>query len=95
MKKNGESEWSFCSFHKAGRPFQDWLDEHYATKAIQVTEHPTTDSVRVSYEILTKVSADISRHLHSGRTVVVMDSGGMERTGQVCSYLQAAEDFSG
>jgi hypothetical protein len=94
-KKNGKDEWSYYSFHKAGRSFKDWLDKYYAEKTAYVAEHPTTDSHPVPDVVLTEVSLDISQHLRAGRTVVIMDSGGMERTGQVCKHLKAKEDFSG
>ncbi|HPS76858.1 MAG TPA: hypothetical protein PLS53_01740 [Thermoanaerobaculaceae bacterium] len=32
--------------------------------------------------------------LANGRTVVVLDSGGQERTLQVCNYLGFVEDFA-
>jgi hypothetical protein len=86
-KPDGKNEWYFYNFHKQGKTFRQWLDEHHPDKGIQVIEHPTTDTVAVPDEVLERVKVDIEKHLLAGLTVVVMDSGGYSRTGQVCRHI--------
>ena len=93
-KPDGTSEFSFYSFFGRGGSFQQWLDREYPKKAVKVLEHPTCDLQPVPNETLAAVASDILRLLSEGRTVVLMDSGGVQRTGQVCKYLGAIEDRS-
>ena len=91
------SYYSFCSGYdpeegRAGRlTFQEWLGKRYQRLEIVLHEHPTYDTKPVDADILAEVREDIFGLLSTGRTVVVVDSGGMERTGQVVNYLSAAE----
>ena len=94
-KPDGTSEHSFYSFYAKGRSFQQWLDKNCPEKGVQVIEHPTVDFHSVPAETLEAAATDISRLLSEGRTVVLMDSGGQERTGQVCTYMGAIEDSRG
>src|SRR5436309_1858049 len=90
-KPNGKSEYSFYSF--CGRQtFQAWLNERYPDRSIQVIEHPTTDYEAIPSEVLAAAAADVSRLLAEGRTVVVVDSGGETRTGQLCEYMGFVKD---
>ena len=100
-RKHGKSEFLFYSFYGGldspseyrGRPsFQNWLDRWHKGLSIQVVEHPTHDFCPVPAEVLVAVSADISRLLTEGRTVVLVDSGGETRTGQICKYMKFLED---
>lgn len=94
-KANGRSEFSFYSFRGSGeeterpdRPtFQQWLDARYGTGRYRVIEFPTTDTKVVSSELLSRVGRTILSLLHSGETVVLMDSGGFSRTGAVCRFI--------
>lgn len=95
QKPDGTSELSFYSFHDKGQSFQQWLDQYHEEKAIQILEHPTCDFSPVPHEKLATAASDISKYLLEGRTVVLMDSGGQQRTGQVCKYMGAVEDSSG
>ena len=104
--KNGKpwtSEFSTYTFwggfdsaeERANRPtFQEWLDDRYADLQIQVCEHPTLDYKPVPPETLDTVAADFHNLADAGRTVVIMDSGGNDRTGRVCKYLNATQVFS-
>ena len=91
------SHYSFCSefdsaTERKDRPtFQEYLDHNHSHLRITLHEHPTYDRRPVSIRILAAVGDDISSLLSTGRTVVVVDSGGMERTGQVARYLGATE----
>ena len=95
QKPSGTSEFSFYSFYDKGRSFQQWLDQNYGEKTVQVVEHPTHDFRRVPTDTLAAVASDIAKLLSEGRTVVLMDSGGQERTGQVCKHMGAIEDSRG
>ncbi|MEX0682718.1 MAG: hypothetical protein WD904_10835 [Dehalococcoidia bacterium] len=93
------SEFVFYSFRSAfdaqrGRrlSLQEWLDRFHSGKSITVTEHPTVDYKEIPEDVLAVISADIVLLAAQGRTVVLMDSGGMERTGAVCRHMAAKED---
>ena len=74
-------------------PFQEWLDREHQTRQIVVREHPTYDYDRrpIPPFTLNSVDQDVKRLLSEGRTVIVMDSGGVGRTGQICEHLGATE----
>lgn len=75
---------------RANRPtFQEWLDARHAALQIQVCEHPTVDYEPVPLGTLAAVAADFYDFADTDRTVVIMDSGGKSRTGQVCKHLNA------
>ena len=99
-KPDGMSEFAFYSFcgafesaeerrHKLS--FQEWLDREHKEAGILVIEHPTCDHRRILPETLSAVSADIVRFALEGRTVVLVDSGGEVRSGEVCRHLKASE----
>ncbi|MCH7748092.1 MAG: hypothetical protein IH939_08340 [Acidobacteria bacterium] len=102
-KPNGLSEFSFYSFyggydvpaeHAGSLSFQEWLDCWHGELSILLHEHPTRDSDPIPTETLEAVAHDINALLSTGRTVVLVDSGGQERTGKVCKYMGAVEDSS-
>lgn len=98
----GKSEFScYLSFHgdwdepqeRRGKiSFQKWLDRNHKDRGIRVMEFPTCDGIRVSEATLRAVESEISRLLFEGSTVVLMDSGGIERTGQVCKHMGFVEN---
>lgn len=103
-RKNDErkkSEFSFYSFYgpwdraeeRLGRPsFQQWLDRSHSERSIQVIEHPTFDCLPITPTTMDAVVCDISRLLSEGRTVILMDSGGVSRTGSVCRQMGFIKD---
>lgn len=102
-KPDGTSEFSFYSFHggfdlPSDRPgclsFQDWLDKWHGSLAIVLREHPTCDFKPVPPETVEAVSNEIRELASAGRTVVLIDSGGVTRTGIVCRQISAVEDSS-
>jgi hypothetical protein len=102
-KPDGTSEFSFYSFYGgfdqlSDRPgclsFQSWLDRWHSDLAIVVHEHPTCDFKPVPQDVLEAVSKDIKKLASAGRTVVLIDSGGVTRTGNVCRHISAMEDSS-
>ncbi len=98
--KKGTSEFPYYSFsggldtysERGNQPtFAEWLDTHHGDLRILVREHPTYDYRSISYGKLTAIEAEV-RHLTStGRTVVVVDSGGDTRTGKVCRHMKATK----
>ena len=95
-KPNGKSEFSFYSFRggfdqlsdRPGCPtFQEWLNGTYGNGRYCVIEYPTVDVEPLAPETITEVSSIILSLLREGRTVVLMDSGGIGRTGKVCKCL--------
>jgi hypothetical protein len=104
-RKNGPSGKSEFSFYPAfygdwDQPkerrgkisFQEWLDRHHKDRGIRVVAYPTYDAVSVPKKTLHAVADEIFRLLLQGRMVILMDSGGQERTGQVCEYMGFVEN---
>jgi hypothetical protein len=100
-KPDGTSEFKFYSFYgsrdeaperSAKLSFQEWINKRNYARSIRVIERPTRDLDPVPEEIVATVSADIRACLDQGTCVVLMDSGGITRTGQVSSQLGYAED---
>ena len=95
-KPSGKSEFSFYSFcggwdtqeERQGKPtFQEWLTQHHPGLGLKVVEHPTVDSTTIPDASLASIKRDVRRILDSGLTVILVDSGGVQRTGRVCSAL--------
>lgn len=95
---DGTSEFSFYSFcggwdtHLERETFQDWLDRLHGDLQIRIREHPTYDRCKIPLEKLNAIAADVHKLTSEGRTVVVVDSGGVGRTGQVVKHMKAIED---
>lgn len=103
--EKGPSEFSYYSFCGGldtpeecnGRPsFQEWLDKHHKDLSILVYESPTLDyrDPPISFRDMDKIKEAIFQLISMGRTVIVMDSGGVGRTGLVCENLGATECIS-
>jgi hypothetical protein len=103
---DGESEYELYDFCGAndrpddqrGKPtFQEWLSKHHVKRDIIVVEHPTIDYTRVPDEVIAAVGETIRTQLATGRTVYIMDSGGVQRTGRVCDALGyvSADGYTG
>ena len=100
VDSTGKSEFSYYSFCSAydranergdRLTFQEWLTQNHNHLGIIVREHPTFDGKPVGDDLLADVRDDIFDLLSSGRTVVVVDSGGVDRTGRVARYLCASQ----
>ena len=98
---DGPSEFFFYTFcgefdtpsESRNQPtFQEWLDQHHGALQIYVREHPTYDYRKIPPETLEAIAVDVLKLMSAGRTVVVVDSGGQERTKKVCEYIKAVED---
>ena len=100
---DGVSEYSYYTFHgqgdtaeeRAGKPsFQEWLDHHHKGLGILVREYPTTDDLddpTIPNDKVLAIARDVEHFVAEHRTVVVVDSGGVSRTGIVAKYFQATE----
>ncbi len=100
------SEFSYYSFYGGwdnpsecdNKPsFQEWLDQRHKDLQILVREYPTFDPDiynprPIHPRRLAAIEHDVRHLISEGRTVVVMDSGGVGRTGEVCEHMKATED---
>jgi hypothetical protein len=92
-KPDGQSEFSYYSFRsvhedRPGSPtFQAWLDRETAPGKYVVIEHPTIDTQPICLDLMNEITASILANLRARQTVVVVDSGGVSRTGDVIRYL--------
>ena len=86
-------EWDEASKRQRKPSFQEWLDQEHQTRQIVVREDSTYDYDRrpIPPFILNSVEGDVKRLLSEGRTVIVMDSDDVGRTGQICEHLGATE----
>jgi hypothetical protein len=100
-KPDGTSEYSFYSFcggfeipsERSGRlSFQEWLDRWHRDRRVRVVDYPTRDFNRVPTSTLATIREDVNSFLAAGQTVILVDSGGLTRTGEVCRYLDFVED---
>ena len=97
-KEDGLSEFSYYSFRggfdtseeRPGCPtFQEWLDLHYQPGRFCLYEYPTTDLLVPSDETKAQAVATIRSFLGKGRTVIVVDSGGVGRSGNIATAVAA------
>ncbi len=87
QKTTGFSEFDyypFRSFRESdSRPtFEDWLNSRYDRRFV-VVEFPTVDSRGVPPAVLDGAANQVLSWLEAGRTVLVIDSAGAERTARV------------
>ena len=85
----GKDEWSFYTFYAEGRTFEEWLVAQYPSRALKVESLPTVDSLPVPNAVVAQVRQAIVRLAAAQRTVLLMDSGGVQRVGQVCKQIGA------
>ena len=96
-KPNGMSEFSFYSFgsdrdDNSRTTFQEFIERIPGFEDVTVLEFPTTDFQRIPPEQLTSIKAATDARLHSGSIIVLVDSGGEQRTRQVCNHLGLVEN---
>ena len=92
------SEYSFYSFRgglesERQRPgsvtLQQWLDHHYGPNEFIVIDYPTVDTEQIEVETLSAIRSEVNSLLGSSATVIIVDSGGVGRTGKVCATIHA------
>lgn len=95
-KADGLSEFSYYSFRGGydqpeDRPdcptFQEWLDSHCKPGRYSVCEYPTVDLLVPSKETKSRAVTTIVSLIESHKTVVVVDSGGIGRSGNILSAV--------
>ena len=74
--------------------FRTWLESYHKNQGILLREHPTVDRYVNNYlpiapMQLARIAKEVLELLSEGWTVVVMDSGGVGRTKEVCDFLKA------
>jgi hypothetical protein len=92
-KPDGTSEWSFYSFADSAE-FKKWILDN-TDRDIKVFSHPTIDFSKVSAETASAICERLVTELDAGRIAVIVDSGGMQRTSQVCRMIGLQEDPTG
>lgn len=89
---SGLSEFSYYPFRSCmedgPKPtFQDWLTLHYGPRFI-VEEFPTQDRLPMaSGEFVEAIRNRVRTLLGSGAVVIIVDSAGVQRTGEVCRTI--------
>jgi hypothetical protein len=91
QKKSGFSEFGYYPFRSSNESgpkptFQEWLDERYGRRFV-VREFPTVDARGIPSDVIQAVTRCILDLIADGRTVVVVDSAGAERTAKVCEEI--------
>jgi len=90
-KKDGFSEFDYYPFRSSKEPgtkptFQEWLDEHHGRRFL-VDEFPTVDARGIPQEVLEAVTRRVCDLLEKSEAVLVVDSGGAQRTARVCEGI--------
>jgi hypothetical protein len=71
----------------ANPTFQDWLTSRYGPRFI-VEEFPTEDRLPMaSCEYVEAIRNRVDTLLDSGAIVIIVDSAGVQRTGEVCRTI--------
>lgn len=89
---SGLSEFSYypfrsCSEDNAKPTFQDWLTSRYGPR-FSVEEFPTQDRLPIiPNEYVETIRNRVRTLLDSGAAVIVVDSAGIQRTGEVCGTI--------
>ena len=91
QKTNGFSEFDYYPFQssKESGPkptFQEWFDERCGRRFV-VHEFPTVDAREIPSDVLKTVKRLLIELIENRSTVVVIDSGGAERTARVCESI--------
>lgn len=93
-KVDGKSEYRFYSFrgsheHSTKPTLQTWLDRRHGAGTFRVHEYPTVDAGPNSLceGQIQSIRSLVNPLIDAGETVVLFDSFGSERTGQVCRAL--------
>ena len=90
---SGLSEFSYYPFRScmedgAKPTFQDWLISRYGPRFI-VEEFPTEDRLPMaSCEYVEAIRHRVRALLDSGAVVIIVDSAGVQRTGEVCRTIE-------
>jgi hypothetical protein len=95
-KADGLSEFSYYSFRGGfdrpqDRPdcptFQEWLDSQHGAGRYRIYEYPTIDLLVPPDETKSPAVATILSFVKTGKTVIVVDSGGIGRSGNILSAV--------
>jgi hypothetical protein len=91
QKTDGHSEFEYYPFQSStevgAKPiFEAWMQQRYRDSFI-IHEYPTTDRRPIQPAVLSGASGCAGELLAAGNKVLIMDSGGAERTRSVCLKL--------
>jgi hypothetical protein len=89
-KPDGHSEFQYYSFRSRAESnskpkFQEWLNHHGSRFVVH--EFPTVDLRGIAPDILEAASRCVIHQVSVGRTVVVVDTGGAQRTARICEAV--------
>jgi hypothetical protein len=96
-KQDGTSEYSFYSFRggselDSGAPTMgEWIAKKHPELEVSVREYPTVDFEPIGEDVTSQVIAEIKAATGRGEAVILMDSGGEQRTGDICKRMSLAE----
>jgi len=90
-KTDGFSEFEYYPFRseKESGPkpsFQEWLNKQYPARGFVVHEFPTVDR-KIPPDIVARVAKCVTALMEADLTVIIVDSAGDTRTGQVAKAL--------
>jgi hypothetical protein len=95
-KPQGLSEFSYYSFRggfdrpedrPGSRTWQEWLSGRYGSK-YHLLEFPTVDTKLIADDTKSLIASAILKAMQSGKTVILVDSGGIGRTGNMASMFR-------
>lgn len=89
-KPDGTDEHSFYSLSTA-MGFQKWLEKH-SSRVVRLFHFPTTDFQPVPSDTCAASRDRIHTELKESQAVIIVDSCGIQRTGQVCRDTGFIED---
>jgi hypothetical protein len=90
QKPDGISEYSFYSFGNASG-FLKFLQQH-SSRPVYLFEFPTIDFNLILKATCEQIRDRLNAELKLNRTVIIVDSGGVQRTSQVCRQIGIVED---
>lgn len=85
-KQDGRSEYCFYSFDETKVSPEAWLNS-FGIRRVRVIERPTIDFDPVPASAIDAIREDLRCHLITASRIVIVDSGGVQRTAEVCKSL--------
>lgn len=90
-KTSGKSEYLFYSAFHDANSMEQWLNSQVHGLQFQIISYPTVDGTTINQDIINAAAKAIVEHASKQTTVVLMDSGGVVRTGTVAAHLGAVK----
>lgn len=87
-KPNGSSEFKFYKSVNSDAEFAPWLASFFPADVLIIERH-TIDSRPVPSVVHAVIAQELPKLIDQGRSVAIVDSGGVQRTGAVAKTLGA------